>query len=215
MLRGEDWNPGVIGIVASRILEQYGCPVLLFTKMGDELVGSGRSVPMIDLFGLLSAHGEFFTRFGGHTQAAGAAMKAENFDACRRALLKDLAARFPDGPEREAIEYEDTLSLADCTVDFCRELEMLAPFGEVTIITGIIGLLFKEYVEKIMINPQIICILLFITGLILLTSEKFYKGDKNINLKSAILIAIAQGLAVFPGFSRSGLTISTALFCRV
>lgn len=130
MLRGEDWNPGVIGIVASRILEQYGCPVLLFTRMGDELVGSGRSVPMIDLFGLLSAHGEFFTRFGGHTQAAGAAMKAENFDACRRALLKDLAARFPDGPEREAIEYEDTLSLADCTVDFCRELEMLAPFGE-------------------------------------------------------------------------------------
>ena len=130
MLRGEDWNPGVIGIVASRILEQYGCPVLLFTRMGDELVGSGRSVPMIDLFGLLSAHSEFFTRFGGHTQAAGAAMKPESFDACRRALLDDLALRFPNGPEREAIEYEDTLSLADCTESFCRELEMLAPFGE-------------------------------------------------------------------------------------
>ena len=100
--------------------------------------------------------------------------------------------------------------------DFKNEnFKLISYIALVTIITGIIGLLFKEYVEKIMINPQIICILLFITGLILLTSEKFYKGDKNINLKSAILIAIAQGLAVFPGFSRSGLTISTALFCRV
>lgn len=83
------------------------------------------------------------------------------------------------------------------------------------IITGIIGLLIKGYAEKLMSNPQIICFLLFITGLILLTSEKFYKGNKEINLKNAILIAIAQGLAVLPGFSRSGLTISMALFCGI
>ncbi|MBR5304717.1 MAG: undecaprenyl-diphosphate phosphatase [Candidatus Gastranaerophilales bacterium] len=81
-----------------------------------------------------------------------------------------------------------------------------------TIITGIIGLSFKEPVEKLMSNPQIICFFLFITGLILLASEKFYKGDKEISLKNSILIGIAQGLAIFPGFSRSGLTISTALF---
>lgn len=84
-----------------------------------------------------------------------------------------------------------------------------------TIITGIIGLSIKEPVEKLMTNPQIICFLLFATGLILLTSEKFYKGDKKINLKNSILIAIAQGLAVLPGFSRSGLTISMALFCGI
>lgn len=80
------------------------------------------------------------------------------------------------------------------------------------VITGVIGLLLKEKVEQIMQNPQMICFLLFITGLILLLSEKMYKGDKEISLKSSILIAIAQGLAVFPGFSRSGLTISTGLF---
>ena len=84
-----------------------------------------------------------------------------------------------------------------------------------TIITGIIGLLIKEPAENLMSNPQVICFLLFITGLILLTSEKFYKGNKEINLKNAILIAIAQGLAVLPGFSRSGLTISMALFCGI
>lgn len=82
-----------------------------------------------------------------------------------------------------------------------------------TVITGVVGLTLKGSVEKIMANPQFICILLFITGIILLISEKIYKGDKKISLKSSILIAFAQGLAVFPGFSRSGLTISTALFC--
>ena len=82
-----------------------------------------------------------------------------------------------------------------------------------TIITGVIGLLLKERVEYFIANPKLICIFLFATGLILLGSEKLYKGTKEINLKSSILIAIAQGLAVFPGFSRSGLTIATALFC--
>ena len=81
-----------------------------------------------------------------------------------------------------------------------------------TIITGIIGLLIKEKVEHLIQNPQIICVLLFITGLILFFSEKMYKGDKKVTLKSSIIIAIAQGLAVFPGFSRSGLTIATGLF---
>lgn len=82
-----------------------------------------------------------------------------------------------------------------------------------TIITGIIGLLIKGPVEKLIANPQIICFLLLITGFVLLTSEKLYKGNKEINLKSAILIALAQGLAVFPGFSRSGFTIATGLMC--
>ena len=81
-----------------------------------------------------------------------------------------------------------------------------------TVITSIIGLLLKEKVEQLMQNPQMICVLLFVTGLILLFSEKMYKGDKKVTLKSSILIAIAQGLAIFPGFSRSGLTIATGLF---
>ena len=81
-----------------------------------------------------------------------------------------------------------------------------------TIITGVIGLIIKKPVENLITNPQIICFLLMGTGGLLLISEKFYKGDKKITLKSSIIIAIAQGLAVFPGFSRSGLTISTALF---
>ncbi len=130
MLCGEDWNPGVIGIVASRILEQYGCPVLLFTRLGGELVGSGRSIPPVDLFALLSEHAAFFTRFGGHALAAGAAMPPESFDPCRKALMRTLSERFPNGLERAPLLYEDTLALSECTPELCRELSRLAPFGE-------------------------------------------------------------------------------------
>ncbi len=81
-----------------------------------------------------------------------------------------------------------------------------------TVITGVIGLLIKDKVENLINYPKYICFFLFGTGLILFFSEKFYKGNKKLNLKTTILVAIAQGLAVFPGFSRSGLTISVALF---
>ena len=130
MMRGADWNPGVIGIVASRIVNEYHCPVLLFTSVGEELVGSGRSVPGVDLFGLLSEHASRFTRFGGHVQAAGCAMESDNFEICKKELTDDLLSRFPNGLEEEPEQYEEKIGLADCTVPFARELQMLAPFGE-------------------------------------------------------------------------------------
>ena len=80
-----------------------------------------------------------------------------------------------------------------------------------TVITGIIGLIFKKPVEYVVANPIAICGFLVITGFLLLLSEKMYKGNKKIDLKSSFFIAIAQGLAIFPGFSRSGFTISMAL----
>ena len=82
-----------------------------------------------------------------------------------------------------------------------------------TFITSLMGLILKKPTEALVLNPQIICFLLVVTGFLLLFSEKLYKGNKDITLKSCILIAIAQGLAIFPGFSRSGFTISTALLC--
>jgi len=84
-----------------------------------------------------------------------------------------------------------------------------------TLITGIMGIILQYRVEKLIVNPKIICIFLMITGFILLWSEKLYKGDKKIDLKSTLLIAIAQGLAIFPGFSRSGFTIAAALFLGI
>ena len=94
-----------------------------------------------------------------------------------------------------------------------KDLKLVLLIALSVVITGIIGLVLKSPVEGLLANPKLICIMLFITGLVLLLSEKMYKGNKEISLKSTILISIAQGLAVVPGFSRSGFTIATALFC--
>lgn len=81
-----------------------------------------------------------------------------------------------------------------------------------TVVTGVVGFLIKDRAEIIISHPKYICFLLFITGLILLFSEKLYKGNKNIDLKTSLVMGFAQGLAILPGFSRSGLTICAAMF---
>ena len=130
LLRGADWNIGVIGIVASRFVERYRCPVMLFTEVNGLLVGSGRSVPAVDLFTLLTRHQSFFTRFGGHRLAAGATLHPAQFEELKAAMQKELEERFPQGLPEAPIVYEDRLALSDVTPAFAKELTMLAPFGE-------------------------------------------------------------------------------------
>lgn len=130
ILRSTDWNIGVIGIVASRIVERYRCPVMLFSEVNGQLVGSGRSVPAVDLFRLLTGRKELLLRFGGHRLAAGATVEISAFETLKTALADDLAEQFPLGlPEEERIT-EDRLTPSDITTAFARELTLLAPFGE-------------------------------------------------------------------------------------
>lgn len=88
-----------------------------------------------------------------------------------------------------------------------------------TIFTCILALLFKGTAEELVSDPKIVSLLLILTGFILFISEflpKWLKENKkDINIKNSILIGIAQGLAVFPGLSRSGLTIATGVACGV
>ena len=86
-----------------------------------------------------------------------------------------------------------------------------------TIFTVIIALPLKPIAEKLVFTPSIVGVLLFITGFVLLASEymsKNFKAHKeNVDLKTSLMIGLAQGLAALPGFSRSGWTIATGLFC--
>ena len=86
-----------------------------------------------------------------------------------------------------------------------------------TFITGFIALPLKDFTEKLVSTPYLVGALLLVTGCVLFFSEKiskkFSKDEENIDVKKSVLIGIAQGLAVFPGFSRSGLTIATGLAC--
>ena len=84
-----------------------------------------------------------------------------------------------------------------------------------TFMTGIIGFLIKDTAHKLTESPFIVSILLMVTGCILYLSEKFKNKEKKINLITSLVVGIFQGLAIFPGISRSGMTISCAVFMGV
>jgi len=84
-----------------------------------------------------------------------------------------------------------------------------------TIPTGLIGLVFKDFLEKNLSNPLIISMILFFNGILLYISKYFKQKDKDITYLDAIIIGIIQGLAITPGISRSGSTISTAILLGI
>ena len=77
----ESWHKGVIGIVASRLTETYYRPTLVFTKSGDKLAASARSVSGFDVYNALEACSDYIEQFGGHKYAAGLTLKQENYEA--------------------------------------------------------------------------------------------------------------------------------------
>ncbi len=85
----ETWHKGVIGIVASRLIETYYRPTLVFTKSGDKLAASARSVKGFDVYNALEACAEHIEQFGGHKYAAGLTLKEENYEAFKQAFEND------------------------------------------------------------------------------------------------------------------------------
>jgi single-stranded-DNA-specific exonuclease len=130
VLSGEDWHPGVVGIVASRIVERFGRPAILLGRNGDELTGSARSVPGFDLLAGLDACAEHLVRHGGHRAAAGLALRPEELPAFRDAL-RAYAARHLDEDALTPVERVDAVVGGEqLGMDLARELATLGPFGE-------------------------------------------------------------------------------------
>ena len=123
----EGWHPGVLGIVASRLVEAFERPALVVGKGGK---GSGRSVPGFDLGGAVIAARQagLLIHGGGHPMAAGFTLDAERKDAFQAALQAALAAS-PVGGEAMPLVVDGELSAGSATVELCRKLERLAPFG--------------------------------------------------------------------------------------
>jgi single-stranded-DNA-specific exonuclease len=127
---GEDWHEGVIGIVASRLVERYHRPVVLVAGGGELWKGSGRSIPTFDLHGALGACATFLERFGGHRAAAGlsiAPASVESFADAFAAYAEDLVA--PDDLTPTTTVDAILPRGANLTLDLCEELRRLAPFG--------------------------------------------------------------------------------------
>ncbi len=125
----ENWHKGVIGIVASRLTEKYYRPTIVFTKSGDKLAASARSVKHFDVYNALEACAEHLEQFGGHMYAAGMTMQEHKFDDFKNAFEAEVKNTInPDWLIQEiAIDCE--ISFRDITPKFLRILKQFEPFG--------------------------------------------------------------------------------------
>jgi single-stranded-DNA-specific exonuclease len=127
---GSDWHEGVIGIVASRLVERYHRPVVLIAGTDGDWKGSGRSIPTFDLHAALGACSGLLGRWGGHRAAAGLSISADNVEAFAEAFAEQAATVLVD-EDLEPITSIDAVVArgADLSLDLCGELRRLAPFG--------------------------------------------------------------------------------------
>ena len=125
----ENWHKGVIGIVASRLTETYYRPTIVFTKSGDKLAASARSVKGFDVYNALEDCSEHMEQFGGHKYAAGLTLKQENFQAFRQAFEKSVSKTIEEHMLTPEISVDTEISLELITPKFFRILKQFAPFG--------------------------------------------------------------------------------------
>ena len=125
----EDWHKGVIGIVASRLIEKYYRPTLVFTKSGEMLAASARSVKGFDVYNALQECDEFIEQFGGHKYAAGLTLRPENYTNFKN-KFEEVVERTIDtkllSPE---ISVDAAIDFSEITPKFFRIIQQMAPFG--------------------------------------------------------------------------------------
>lgn len=125
----EDWHKGVIGIVASRLIETYYRPTLVFTKSGDKYAASARSVKGFDVYNALDACSEHLEQFGGHMYAAGMTLKAENYQLFKEAFEKCVQETIQPEMRTPEIEIDAEIDFSDITPKLIRILKQFEPFG--------------------------------------------------------------------------------------
>ncbi|MDL2143813.1 single-stranded-DNA-specific exonuclease RecJ [Flavobacterium tructae] len=125
----EDWHKGVIGIVASRLIETYYRPTLVFTKSGDKYAASARSVKGFDVYNALDACSEHLEQFGGHMYAAGMTLKAENYKTFKEAFETQVSATILPEMRTPEIEIDAEINFSDITPKLIRILKQFEPFG--------------------------------------------------------------------------------------
>lgn len=125
----ETWHKGVIGIVASRLIETYYRPTLVFTKSGDKYAASARSVKGFDVYNALEACAEHLEQFGGHMYAAGMSLKPENYTAFKEAFERVVQETIaPEWLEPE-ISIDAIVDFDEITPKFTRILKQFEPCG--------------------------------------------------------------------------------------
>lgn len=130
MATSADWPPGVIGLVASRIVGMYGKPTLLFHLTSDGYAkGSCRSIPEFNMFDALQAHAALIHQFGGHPMAAGLSLKVEHLAALKAGLEKRIVTLLTPLDLKQKLRLDAQTNLSDLTQKFISDLKHLEPFG--------------------------------------------------------------------------------------
>ena len=125
----EDWHKGVIGIVASRLIEKYYRPTLVFTKSGDKLAASARSVRGFDVYEALQECSELIDQFGGHKYAAGLTLNPENYALFKKKFEDVVTESIPEELLTPELNIDAEIYLSDITPKFYRLIKQLGPFG--------------------------------------------------------------------------------------
>jgi single-stranded-DNA-specific exonuclease len=126
---GDGWHPGVVGIVAAKLVERYGVPAVVIALEGETGRGSARTIPGFHLYEALRGCAPHLVRFGGHAAAAGMTVETSHLEAFREALEAAAREAFPGGRPVATVRVEACLPLGALTREFCHEVAALEPFG--------------------------------------------------------------------------------------
>ena len=129
VLSKEGWNPGVLGIVAGRLLEELGQTVIVLNIEDGRAKGSARSIEAVDIFEALDPHRALFIAFGGHAGAAGMTLEAEQLDALSEILETYVKDKGIDAKCKSQLYLDEELDLENLNLDTVKSFERLAPFG--------------------------------------------------------------------------------------
>ena len=129
MVRGENWNSGVIGLAASHLCGKYHYPVIVFSENDGYLTGSCRSIPGVDIYETLCSASGLMEKFGGHGQAAGLTIKKENFEALQAALDQYLRENIDPEAYIPCAEYDIDASIDEFTESTVNILSAIQPVG--------------------------------------------------------------------------------------
>ena len=129
VLAKEGWNPGVLGIVAGRLLEELGQTVIVLNIEDGRAKGSARSIEAVDIFEALDPHRELFIAFGGHAGAAGMTLEAEQLDALSEILETYVTDKGIDAKGKSTLYLDEELDLENLSLETVKSFERLAPFG--------------------------------------------------------------------------------------
>ena len=124
-----DWNKGVVGIVASRLVEKYYKPTFVLTRSNGFVTGSARSVRGFDLYEAISSCADLLENYGGHIYAAGLTLREENLDEFVTRIDKYVGEHINEEMATPVVDVDSEINFSQITPKFCRILKQFQPFG--------------------------------------------------------------------------------------